>query len=123
MIETGGGRSQGEKRVCAEVEGVGIRRGDGVAGERFKVRSGAGGGVGGCWFKNIQVEARERPLYLELLKIARQMVVEASGRPDTRLPFQASGIDSRRAARGSPEPVTNSCCLVVSDGGWGQRGP
>lgn len=64
------------------------------------------------------MEARERPLYLELLKIARQMVAEASGRPDTRLPFQAGGIDRRGAAHKAPRSLSPT----VAVGGRGDVG-
>lgn len=65
----------------------------------------------------------ERPLYLELLKIAQQMVAGASW-PNTLLSFQAGGIDRQGAVqKGFPEPVANSCRGGIwKRGGVGRRG-
>lgn len=100
MTETAGGGGVGDVEGLPH-GGGGIRRGDWVAGEGFKVRRRRrGGGVGGG--SRLYKWKHERPLYLELLKIARQMVAEASGRPDTRLPFQAGGINRRGVAHKAP---------------------
>lgn len=59
----------------------------------------------------------ERPLYLELLKIAQQMVAGASW-PNTPLSFQAGGIDRQ----GAVQKASRSLSPTVAAGGgrgWG----
>lgn len=56
---------------------------------------------------------------MELLNIAHQMVPEASGRPDTWLPFQASGIDRH----GNVHKAQRSLSPTVAVGWcWRQKG-
>lgn len=54
----------------------------------------------------------ERPLYLELLKIAQQMVAGASW-PNTPLSFQAGGIDRQ----GAVQKASRSLSPTVAAGG------
>lgn len=108
MTETAGGGGGG--RGAHRGWGGGIRRGDGVAGEGFKARGRRRRKGGGS---RIYKWKHERPLYLELLKIGRQMVAEATGRPDARLPFQAAGIDRRGAAHTAPRSLSPTVAV-----GW-----